>query len=273
MNVFLYSSFDPVAFSLGSFKIHWYGISYAVGIYLAWQYCLWLIRKVPLNITSKELSDYIPWAILGIIAGGRLGIALFYNFDYYRHHLAEILYIWRPGMSFHGGLLGVLLTTAWYCHSRKLSFLKFTDLLAAGTPIGLFFGRCANFINGELVGRPTDVAWSVVFPHIDQLPRHASQIYEAILEGFVLFFVLAYFALKTNLMKQRSGFMGGVFLVGYGSARIFVEFFREPDRQIGYLIGDTTLGQWLSLPLVFIGLMLIIRSLYTHKPHISYDGL
>lgn len=273
MNVLLYASFDPVAFSLGSIKIHWYGISYAVGIYLAWQYCLWLIRKIPLNIKEKELSDYIPWAILGIILGGRLGIALFYNFDYYRHHLLEILYIWRPGMSFHGGLLGVLCTTAWYVQARKLSFLKFTDLLAAGTPIGLFFGRCANFINGELVGRPTTVPWAIIFPQIDNLPRHASQLYEAALEGIVLFLVLAYFALKTDFMKQRSGFMGGIFLIGYGSARIFVECFRQPDHQIGYLINGTTLGQWLSLPLVMVGVILIIYSTRVQKSHISYDGL
>ena len=273
MNVILYASFDPVAWSLGPLRIHWYGISYAVGIYLAWQYCLWLIRKVPLAFTAKELSDYIPWAIFGIILGGRLGIALFYNFDYYRHHLVEILYIWRPGMAFHGGLIGVLVATTWYCYAKQVSFWKFTDLIATGTPIGLFFGRCANFINGELVGRPTTVSWSVVFPQVDDLPRHASQLYEAILEGIVLFIILACLALKTNLMKHRPGFIGGVFLIGYGSARIFVECFRQPDVQIGYLINGTTLGQWLSLPLIFSGLLLIIYSKYAHKDHISYHEL
>ncbi len=273
MNVFFHASFDPVAFSLGSIKIHWYGISYAVGIFLAWRYCLWLIRKARLSILEKDIHDYIPWAILGIILGGRLGIAFLYNFDYYRYHLIEILYIWRPGMAFHGGLLGVILTTAWFCYYRKISFLRFTDLLSAATPIGLFFGRCANFINAELVGRPTNVPWAVIFPSVNMIPRHPSQLYEAFLEGIVLFILLAYVALKTTALHRRPGMMGGLFFIGYGVARIFVEYFRQPDAQIGYLAGGTTMGQWLSVPLVIVGVGLLILSNKLRSSTLSSSSL
>lgn len=272
MFVFLFPSFNPVALDLGFLKIHWYGISYAVGILLAWRYCLWQIRRKPFGISEKALSDYIPWAIFGIILGGRLGIALFYNFDYYSRHLLEIFYIWRPGMAFHGGLLGVILATLWYCHRKKLPLLELGDLITTAVPIGLFFGRCANFINGELWGRPATVSWGVVFPKVDSLPRHPSQLYEAFLEGIVLFMVLHLIATYTDVRRQRQGLLCGIFFIGYGCARIFVECFREPDAQIGYLIGGTTLGQWLSLPLVLFGIILIFISFF-YKRTSSRDTL
>lgn len=258
MVALFYPALNPVLLDLGFFKIHWYGVSYAVGIFLAWRYSLFLIRRYQgAALSEKQLSDYIPWAIFGIILGGRLGISLFYYFDYYRHHLLEILYIWRPGMSFHGGLLGVLITAVWYCRRHRLSVLHMADLLATSAPIGLFFGRCANFINGELWGRPTTQPWGMIFPHVDQVPRHPSQLYEAFLEGLVLFTILYLTATRTPALKRLPGLSCGIFFVGYGCARILVECFREPDAHIGYWIGGTTLGQWLSLPLVIIGFWFI----------------
>ena len=265
---FVYPSFNPVAVDLGVLKIHWYGIAYAVGILLAWRYCLWLIRRTPLNVSQKALSDYIPWAIFGIVLGGRLGIALFYNIDYYACHPLEIFYIWRPGMAFHGGLLGVVTATLWYCHRQKLPLLELADLLAASAPIGLFFGRCANFINGELWGRPTMVSWGMIFPRVDSFPRHPSQLYEAALEGIFLFAVLHFASTLTDLRRRSPGFICGLFFSGYGCVRIFVECFREPDRHIGYLMGGTTLGQWLSLPLILAGIVLIVNA-RLHKPGFS----
>ena len=264
---FLFPSFNPVALDLGFFKIHWYGISYAVGILLAWRYCLWQIKKRPMTLTAKDLSDYIPWAILGIILGGRLGIALFYNFEYYQHHLTEIFYIWRPGMSFHGGLLGVMGATLWYCRRHHLPLWELGDLLATAAPIGLFFGRCANFINGELWGRPTSMPWGVIFPKVDALPRHPSQLYEALLEGVALFLFLHFVSTFTELRRQRPGVLSGLFFTGYGIARIFVEHFREPDAHIGYLSGGLTLGQLLSLPLVMIGIFFSVKAFFS-KPRI-----
>jgi phosphatidylglycerol:prolipoprotein diacylglycerol transferase len=266
---FVYPNFNPVALDLGLLKIHWYGVAYAMGILLAWRYCVWQIHKKPLHISSKALGDYIPWAVVGIILGGRLGIALFYNFDYYSQHPLEIFYIWKPGMAFHGGLLGVILATLWYCHRNKLPLLELGDLIATGAPIGLFFGRCANFINGELWGRPTDVPWGMIFPHVDNLPRHPSQLYEAFLEGILLFVILYFLTTRTDYRAKRPGFLSGIFLIGYGCARILVEYFREPNSHIGYFIGGTTLGQWLSFPLIIGGFACLIFSRHHYAKRIS----
>lgn len=254
MLILPYPALDPVAFKLGSLSIHWYGLAYVTGILLGWRYCVMLLSRLHLPFQKKDVDDFVPLATLGIVAGGRLGHVLFYNLNYYLHKPWEIFYIWRPGMSFHGGLLGVVLVTILFTRQRRIPLLAFGDILSAAAPIGLFFGRLANFINGELFGRPSTVSWAMIFPGGGPLPRHPSQLYEAFFEGIVLFCVLLFFSIKKRWPEKKPGGQTGLFLAGYGIVRIIVECFREPDVQIGYLIGGTTLGQWLSFPLVVIGL-------------------
>ncbi len=242
---------DPIAFSIGVLHIRWYGIAYVAGILLGWLYSRHLIQKYSHHITATHLDDFIVWATLGIIIGGRLGEVVFYNFDYYWNHPLEILQIWHPGMSFHGGLLGVVVVTIAFCWKHKIPLLGFADILACAAPIGLFFGRIANFINGELFGRITDVPWGVIFPYGGNVPRHPSQLYEALLEGFVLFSVLCLLEKRTSLRQKVPGFLFAVFLMGYACARIFVEFFRQPD--VGISIAGYTPGQVLSFPLLLVG--------------------
>lgn len=250
---------DPIAFHLGPFAIHWYGLAYVVGILGWWQYSLWLVKKFPL-LDRKLVDDYLVWAVVGVILGGRLGYVLFYNPGKYFTHPLEIFQVWKGGMAFHGGLLGVVIATAIYSYRRGIYFLNFSDLACCGVPIGLFFGRLANFINGELYGRITTHSWGVVFPHGGPLPRHPSQLYEAVLEGLVLFILLAFGALCTR-WPHRRGLLTGLFLTGYGIARITAECFRQPDAFLGFLAGGYTMGQVLSLPVLGFGLFLTIRAL------------
>lgn len=258
MFVIPYLALDPIAIHLGPLKIHWYGIAYAMGILIGWQYCQFLIKKRRFAIDKHHLDAFIPWATLGIIAGGRLGQVLFYNPSYYFSHPLEIFAIWHPGMSFHGGFLGVIIALFWYCKKHKIPGFVFTDLIAAGVPFGLFFGRIANYINAELVGRPSDVPWATIFPGAGPLARHPSQIYEALLEGVLLWSVLAWITFKTDYTKKRPGVILGTFMIIYGLSRILAECFREPDANIGFLIGGTTWGQWLSLPLVIAGVLYLV---------------
>lgn len=253
-----FPNIDPVAFHLGPIAIHWYGIAYVVGILGWWRYTLWLSDKYP-QITRKDIDDFIVWAVFGVVLGGRLGYVLFYKPEYYLSHPLEILQTWHGGMSFHGGLLGVIVAIALFTRQRGLTFLQFADVGACGVPIGLFFGRIANFLNSELYGRVTDFEYGVIFPNGGPLPRHASQLYEAFLEGAILFVVMTYFAMKTDCGKKR-GFLTGLFLAGYGLARIAAEFFREPDAFLGYFAGGITMGQILSLPALAFGLLLMIRA-------------
>jgi len=257
-----FPNIDPIAFHLGPIAVHWYGIAYVVGILGWWRYTLWLSDKYP-QITRKDIDDFIVWAVFGVVLGGRLGYVLFYKPEYYLTHPLEIVQTWHGGMSFHGGLLGVIIAVALFARQRGLTFLQFADVGSCGVPIGLFFGRIANFLNSELYGRITDFEWGVIFPNGGPLPRHASQLYEAFLEGFVLFLVMTYFATKTNFGQKR-GFLTGLFLTGYGVARITAEFFREPDAFLGYFAGGITMGQILSLPALAFGLFLMIRA---QKPH------
>ena len=199
------------------------------------------------------MDDFVIWATIGIVAGGRIGEAMFYMpTDIIYNRPWEILYLWQPGMSFHGGLIGVAVATIWYCHSQKITFAGMADILGTAAPIGLFFGRIANFINGELFGHVTDVSWGVVFPDGGPLPRHPSQLYEAALEGIIIFIVLRSLTLK-NMTKNYSGVIIGVFLFLYGIFRFLVEFVREPDADLGYFFSFLTLGQLLSLPLILFG--------------------
>jgi phosphatidylglycerol:prolipoprotein diacylglycerol transferase len=249
---------NPIALQIGPIAIHWYGLAYVVGLLGWWQYSLWLTKKFP-AIDRKLVDDYLIWAVVGVILGGRLGYVFFYNPQQYWAHPLEIFQVWKGGMAFHGGLLGVIIATAIYTYRRGIYFLSFTDLAVCGIPIGLFFGRMANFVNGELFGRVTDVSWGVVFPQGGPFPRHPSQLYEGFLEGIVLFGILIFGALFTR-WPHRRGLLSGIFLGGYGLARIFVEFFREPDAFLGYFGGYFTMGQILSVPLVGFGLFLSIRA-------------
>lgn len=252
---------DPVLIELGPLAIRWYALAYVAGIFLGWM----LLKRMseqcsPPLLSEKALDDVILYAVLGIILGGRLGYVLFYNPAYYFHFPLEALKVWQGGMSFHGGLVGITIAMLLFARRFQIPFLKLTDLLAICAPIGLFFGRLANFINGELWGRTTDVPWAVVFPSGGDVPRHPSQLYEAMLEGALLFVILLWLSKQTAL-RVKPGVLSGLFLLGYGLARAFVEFFREPDEQLGFLFQFFTMGQLLSLPMVLGGLALAVWSL------------
>ena len=249
---------DPIAFRLGPLAIRWYGISYVVGIMLGWWLLLRRAAQSATGWTSDAVGDVVFYAALGLILGGRIGYVLFYNFPVYAQHPLDIFKVWEGGMSFHGGLIGGLLALYLWGRSNGRTFLEVIDFLAPVVPVGLFCGRIANFINGELWGAPTSLPWGVVFPdpRAGGIPRHPSQLYEAGLEGLCLFAILWFFSRR----PRPQGAVAGLFLLGYACARIFVEFFREPDPQLGYLAwGWLTMGQVLSLPMGLIGLWLLLR--------------
>ena len=248
---------DPVLFSIGPLAVRWYALSYVAGLVLGWQ----LLRRRAAG-SSKDLGidtidDFMVWATIGIIVGGRLGYVLFYNLQYFLANTLEIFATWRGGMSFHGGLLGVIVAGLLFCRRYNLSPLTLGDMLACTAPIGLFFGRIANFINGELYGRVTDVAWGVVFPRGGPEPRHPSQLYEAFLEGLVLFVILN-IMWQSPKIRANGGVLTGAFFAGYAIARVIVEAFRQPDPHIGLLPFGSTMGQWLSVPMLIIGVGMII---------------
>ena len=247
-------------YSIGPFALRWYSLAYLFGWAIGWYYMLQLIKKKGAPCNAAQVGDFAFWAMVGTILGGRLGYVLFYNFNHYSHNPGDIIAVWDGGMSFHGGFLGVSIATYFYCKSQKIPFFRFADLLACVAPIGLFLGRMANFINGELFGRPTEAAIGMVFPRGGPLPRHPSQLYEAALEGLTLFFLLWFLFNFTNLRK-KPGILTGIFIIGYALARTIVEQFREPDNHIGFLYGTgfLTMGQLLSIPMVLLGLYLIFR--------------
>jgi phosphatidylglycerol:prolipoprotein diacylglycerol transferase len=246
------NNFDPVAFQIFSLDIRWYSLAYIAGISLGWLYCKKKLIKD--NSVLVIFDDYITYLIIGIILGGRIGYALFYNLGYYLENPIEILMVWNGGMSFHGGVIGVVVASKLFSNKYKTNQFIFLDLVALSSPIGIFFGRIANFINSELYGRATDVPWSVQFSLIDNIKRHPSQLYEAFLEGIVLFFILIYF-FKKNYTK-KPGQISGLFLVFYSLFRFCTEFFRFPDPHIGYLIMNLTLGQLISATFLVLGLIL-----------------
>ena len=246
------NNFDPIAFQILSLEIRWYSLAYIVGIMLGWAYCKKELIKDQ-HILSL-FDDFITYLIIGIILGGRLGYALFYNPRYYLENPFEILMVWNGGMSFHGGLIGVIVASQLFSNKHKISQFIFLDLVALSAPIGIFFGRIANFINSELVGRATDVPWSVQFVLIDNIKRHPSQLYEAFFEGIILFLLLRYFFTKNYL--KSPGKISALFLVFYSLFRFLAEFFRAPDTQIGYLILNLTLGQLISVLFLVAGTLL-----------------
>ena len=247
------NNFDPVAFQILSFEIRWYSLAYIIGIILGWIYCKKKLIKDPYILNLFD--DFITYLIIGVIFGGRLGYVLFYNLKYYLENPMEILMVWNGGMSFHGGLIGVVIVSQLFSIKHKINQFVFLDLVALSAPIGIFFGRIANFINSELYGRATDLPWSVKFVLIDNIKRHPSQLYEAFLEGIILFLILGYFFNKNYL--YRPGKISALFLIFYSLFRFLVEFFRSPDLQIGYLILNLTLGQLISVLFLIAGTLLL----------------
>ena len=254
--VLLFPQFDPVIVQIGPFGIRWYALAYIAGLVLGWRLLRYMVRQAPAVATPLQADDFLTWATLGVVLGGRLGYVLFYNSAYYVAHPIEALYLWHGGMSFHGGAIGVTLAIWLFCRIREIPFLAFADIICAAVPIGLFFGRIANFINSELFGRVTDVPWAVVFPDGGPLPRHPSQLYEALCEGLLLFLLLL--IAERSGIRRHPGMLSGFFLAGYAVARMSGELFRQPDAQIGFLIFGTTMGQLLSIPLLLAGIALIV---------------
>ena len=254
-----FPGFDPVLIHIGPLAIRWYALAYITGILLGWQIAKRLVRRPRWLMTPEHVDDLVFYATLGIILGGRLGYVLFYHPLYFAGHPLEIFAVWQGGMSFHGGLTGVIVGMIVFAWKHKLPFFEVADVAAVATPPGLLFGRIANFINGELWGRPTNVPWAVIFPRAGDVPRHPSQIYEAGLEGVLLGTVMLLLAFRPRRPEMR-GFLSGVFLVGYALARSTVEFFREPDAHLGVLPIGLTMGQLLSLPMLLFGLFLILRA-------------
>jgi len=276
-----FPAIDPVLVQIGPFAIRWYALAYIAGLVFGWRYMLRLTGNLPLRdvvvpdedakakgrtkvirepvVGRLAVDDFLVWATFGVVLGGRLGYVLFYKPAYYLEHPLQVLTVWQGGMSFHGGLIGVCAATVLFCWKRKLPLFIFADMLACSAPIGLFFGRIANFINGELFGRVADVPWAMVFPMGGPLARHPSQIYEALLEGLLLFVITAALWRREGV-RARPGLIAGVFFIGYGLARITAEFFREPDAHLGFLYQGATMGQLLSLPMIAFGAWLAWRA-------------
>jgi len=250
------NNLDPVAITLFSLEIKWYSLSYIFGIVFGWLYCK---KKIFHNndILSKQFDDLLSYIILGVIIGGRIGYILFYNFSYYLKNPLEIFMVWNGGMSFHGGLIGVIVSTYLFSKKKNINQFLFLDAISMVSPIGLFLGRIANFINSELYGRPSEIIWSVQFIKVDSLSRHPSQLYEALFEGIVLFLLLN-FSFKKYYYKS-AGLISALFLIFYSFFRFIIEFTREPDVQIGFIISSFSLGQILSIILFLIGIILFIK--------------
>ena len=244
---------DPIAFSLFNFKIYWYSLSYLFGFIFSYYYVKFVLNKDFVNINFKIFEDFLGWAVFGVIFGGRMGYVIFYNLDYYSENPIEILKIWKGGMSFHGGLIGVILSIFLFSKSKKINFFDLLNLVSSCAPIGLFLGRLANFVNRELIGRPTNSNWGVLFFEDDVL-RHPSQIYEAIFEGLIIFIVIFYI-IKRKYYTYINIY--SVFLILYGIFRFTIEFYREPDSHLGFIFVNISMGQLLCLPMIFIGLVFL----------------
>jgi phosphatidylglycerol:prolipoprotein diacylglycerol transferase len=263
LNALPFPAIDPVLIEIGPLAIRWYALAYIAGIFLGWWYGKRLVANARLwgpaggPMVPRDIDDFVVYATLGIIVGGRVGYVLFYDFPRFVANPLEIFALWNGGMSFHGGFLGTVLAMVLFAWARKIPILSLFDVIAPSVTFGLLFGRLANFINGELFGRVADVPWAFVFPNGGPEPRHPSQLYEALLEGIVLFGVLRLLTHRYGKL-QEPGFVAGAFAACYGAIRTFVEFFREPDIQIGYLAGGLTMGMLLSIPMILAGVALMI---------------
>ena len=251
---------NPIAFSLFNFKIYWYSLSYLFGFVFSYYYVKFVLNEDFVNMDFKIFEDFIGWAVLGVIFGGRIGYVIFYNLNFYLENPIEILKIWQGGMSFHGGLLGVILSIFFFSKSKKINFLDLLNLVSSCAPIGLFLGRLANFVNRELIGRPTNSDWGVIFFENDVL-RHPSQIYEAIFEGLIIFFVIFYIIKKKYYRFLN---ISSLFLIMYGIFRFTIEFYREPDSHLGFIFMNISMGQLLCLPMILIG------SIFLRKKNVRY---
>lgn len=261
-----FPALDPVAVEIGPIVIRWYALAYLAGLVGGWLYARALAKLPPHAVNPADIDDFLTWATLGVVLGGRLGYVLFYKPSFYLAHPVQALEIWHGGMSFHGGLLGVIVAGVLYCQFRNLPTASFADIIFTVAPIGLCLGRVANFINGELPGRVADVPWAMVFPGYGPLPRHPSQLYQAAMEGFALFVILAALASRQRI-RVRPGLLSGAFLVGYAIFRSIGELFREPDPFLGFIVGGLTMGQLLCLPMLAAGIWLVVRAL--RRPSIS----
>lgn len=264
---------DPILVNIGPFAIRWYALAYVAGLLLGWFYIRRLIGNEKLwggapAATPVQIDDILFWITLGVVLGGRFGYVMFYNPAFFLSHPMEILAVWRGGMSFHGGFLGVIVAIWLYCRRHNLSMLSMLDLAGAAVTIGLFFGRIANFLNAELFGRVSEVPWAIIFPGGGPNPRHPSQLYEAGLEGFLLFCILR-FLTHRKLALKKPGLVAGTFTLGYGLSRIIVEFFRMPDAHIGFLSGGLTMGMLLSIPMIIVGAILIVNARRKPAPQTS----
>jgi phosphatidylglycerol:prolipoprotein diacylglycerol transferase len=257
----LFPGFDPVLVQLGPFAIRWYALAYITGLLLGWRLVRALAQKSPAVATPEQVDDFLTWATLGVVLGGRLGYVLFYQPTRFLSQPLQIFAVWQGGMSFHGGLIGVSVAIIWFCRHHRINLLGFADRIAVAAPIGLGLGRVANFINGELWGRPAPdwLPWAMIFPGGGEVPRHPSQIYQALLEGVVLFVVMFTLS-RREAVRARFGLLVGIFLIGYAIARMIGELFREPDAFLGFLFGGVTMGQVLSLPMLLAGVWLVARS-------------
>lgn len=266
MNYISFPEISPFVFSVGGFGLRWYSLAYLLGITFAWLMALKIAKSSKSKLTKEMIDDYIVWGTAGIIIGGRLGYVLFYNLEFYIDEPLAIIQLWKGGMSFHGGLLGVIASFWLFAKSRGVKFFEIADVFALTAPIGLFFGRIANFINDELWGRVDyDFKYAVLFPKGGNVPRHPSQLYEAFLEGVVLFIILT-LLWRIDWVKVKRGFISGVFLIGYGAFRMIVENYREPDYNLGFIFGDSiTMGQLLSLPMVLLGVLICWWSVKVSK--------
>jgi len=253
-------NFDPVLIDLGIIKIHWYSLAYVFGILIGWWYGRLIITKKILGSDQenylKNFDDLISYIIIGVIVGGRLGYVIFYNLTFFLNQPIEIFKLWEGGMSFHGGLIGVILSTYIFSKVKKLNYKIYFDIICCAAPIGIFLGRIANFINSELYGTPTDKPWGIIFPEIDNLSRHPSQLYEAFLEGIVLFVLVNFLFLKKNF---NYGLVSFLFLIFYGIFRIVSEFFREPDKHIGYIFDFISLGSLLSVGMMIFAILFVLK--------------
>ncbi len=264
----VFPQIDPIAIHIGDFGIHWYALAYIAGIIGGW----WLVKRLlkgPMAVTGippEKIDDFSTWAVIGIVLGGRFGYVLFYNLPFFLDHPESVLMLWQGGMSFHGGALGVIIAIFLFSWRHKFNVLSFGDAICAVVPLGLLLGRLANFVNGELVGRATsaDFPLAMVFPHVDDLPRHPSQLYEAFGEGLILLCLLQWAAWKTRA-PYYPGLISGLFLGGYGVARFLVEFSREPDAQLGLLSLGMSMGQWLCVPMILVGFGLVAWAIFKKR--------
>ncbi|WP_341756276.1 MULTISPECIES: prolipoprotein diacylglyceryl transferase [unclassified Candidatus Tisiphia] len=253
-----FPNINPVIFSIGPFSVYWYSMAYVFGVIFGWFYAYKIIKKFEIGITAANLENFVTWAILGIVIGGRFGYALLYDPIKYFSDPLSLLKIYEGGMSFHGGMIGLIISSYFFCHKYKINLLLLCDILATVGSIGVFLGRITNFINGELYGRVTKMPWGMIFPNSDLQTRHPSQIYEALFEGVILFLILSYTTFKYKTIKIH-GLNLAISLIFYSVFRIIIEMFREPDIHIGFIFNNLTMGQILSLPMLIVGIYLIIR--------------